>query len=266
MNLKISTFNLKNDHWPLLKTHWSRRKPAVCAFFREENPDIIGTQELKYQRILELLKTFPEYGFIGEGRQGGQLGEYCAVFYKKTKFHCISQGTFWLSKCPHKKSRGWLAMFPRICTWATFSVLDGKLHETGEQISVFNTHLDHISPYARTDGLLQITEFINENFRNQGVILMGDFNAKPDSRALKVIDAMSEENGIFTGSSYRGFYSTASPNGKTYHGFHGSVVGKPMDYIFTSKEITIERVSVVQKKYCGMYPSDHFPIVLTCKK
>ncbi|MEG2199235.1 MAG: hypothetical protein RRY25_02975, partial [Anaerovorax sp.] len=80
------------------------------------------------------------------------------------------------------------------------------------------------------------------------------------------IDAMSEEKGIFTGSSYRGFYSTASPNGKTYHGFRGSVVGKPMDYIFTSKEITIERVSVVQKKYCGMYPSDHFPIVLTCKK
>lgn len=258
MSLKIVTFNLKNDYWSALKTHWSRRKPAIQAFFCEEDPDIVGTQELNYKRILEVVEMFPQYGFIGEGRQGGKLGEYCAIFYKKSKFTCTSSGTFWLSKHPHEKSRGWLAMFPRICTWATFAIVDPKNQAMGEEISVFNTHLDHISSYARVNGLLQIGQFINEKFQNCPSILMGDFNAKPNSKALKTIDIMNEK------TCYE-FHKTESPNGKTYHGFHGNVVGKPIDYIFTSKEISIKDVKVAQKQYCGMYPSDHFPIVMIVK-
>lgn len=259
--MKIATFNLKNDHWSALKTHWSRRKPAIQEFFSIENPDIVGTQELNHRRVLELLEMKPEYAMVGEGRQGGELGEYCAIFYKKEKFQCLSNGTFWLSNHPHEKSRGWLAMFPRICTWAKFSMIG----EVQQEVVILNTHLDHFSPYARSNGILQIRKFIQENFHQQATVLMGDFNAKPNSKALKLMDTINAGTGLFNGSSYSVFYSTKSPNGKTYHGFGGGVVGMPIDYIFTSKEILIDSVCVEQKKYCGMYPSDHFPIVMNCK-
>ncbi len=259
MELKLATFNLKNDYFSPLKTHWGRRKSAICEFFLQESPDIIGTQELNYHRIYELLELLPHYDYVGEGRGGEESGEYCAILYNKKEYRCLQNGTFWLSKRPDaKKSRGWLALFPRICTWAVFQNKDGK------KIAIFNTHLDVFSPYARADGLIQIAKFVKQNFPIMPVALMGDFNAKPDSKALKFIAASNEESGIFTGSSYSVFYSTESPDGRTYHGFRGKVTGQPIDYIFTSKHIKIEDAYVVQKQFLGKYPSDHFPIIMKC--
>ncbi len=258
MELKLATFNLKNDYFSPLKTHWGRRKSAIGEFFLQESPDITGTQELNYNRIYELLEMLPDYDYIGEGRAGEIKGEYCAILYKKKMFQCLKSGTFWLSKNPNSKSRGWLALFPRICTWAVFQNKEGK------KIGVLNTHLDVFSPYARADGLIQIAKFVKQNFADMPVALMGDFNAKPDSRALKFIQASHEDTGIFTGSSYSVFYSTQSPDGRTYHGFRGKVTGLPIDYIFTSKQIKIEDAYVVQKQFLGKYPSDHFPIIMKC--
>lgn len=262
MDIRLATFNLKNDNFSALNTHWSRRKTAVCEFFNVENPDIIGTQELNYARVRELLQCLPDYDYIGEGRYGGQNGEYCAILYKKEKYSCIESGTFWLSKRPEKtKSRGWLALFPRICTWGRFI----ETHGEHKEIVVFNTHLDVLSPYARRDGLLQIVKYIEENYLENTNILMGDFNAKPKSLAMRGIEKINKDSGLFTESSYSVFYSLESLNGRTYHGFHGKVVGLPIDYIFVSKHIKIKNAQVMQKKYLGKYPSDHFPIILDCK-
>lgn len=257
MNLTIATFNLKHDYIVWLSTHWSKRRIAVQQFFQQETPDIVGTQELTKAMIEELLELIPEYDWIGQGRGGGEKGEYCAILYRKDRFRCIRKDTFWLARDEKKKGkRDWLAVLPRICTWGLFEEVG-----TGEKMLLYNTHLDHVSPVARRNGLALIGNHIRRQNGAIPCILTGDFNAMPGSGALKYLENLDVQYGLFSGNSYNLFLN-AEGRQRTYHGFRGKTLGKPLDYIFTSKEIDILEAQIVQKKYDNRYPSDHYPILM----
>ncbi len=256
MELTVATFNLKHDHIAWLSTHWSKRTEAVKQFFEETAPDVVGTQELTRRTIGDMEALLPEYDWIGQGRNGGEQGEYCAVFFKRNRFEWLDKGTFWLARNEQKKgTRDWMAVLPRICTWVLL-----REKETGEKLLVYNTHLDHISPIARRKGLDLIARHIQRQGGRVPCILTGDFNATPGSGAIRVLEEMDIKYGLFSGNSYNLFLNTQGQ--RTYHGFHGKTVGKPVDYIFTSKEVEIVEARIVQDKYDGRYPSDHFPIVM----
>ena len=51
---------------------------------------------------------------IGEGRDGGDKGEYSAIFYKSEKLRLEKTETFWLSESPEVPSIGWDAALNRI--------------------------------------------------------------------------------------------------------------------------------------------------------
>lgn len=256
MELTVATFNLKHDHIVWLPTHWSKRTEAVRQFFYEEKPDVVGTQELTLQTVMEMEALLPEYGWIGQGRNGGEKGEYCAVFFRKERFEWVDKGTFWLARDENRKGkRDWMAVLPRICTWVLL-----KEKNTGELLLVYNTHLDHISPLARRNGLKLIGKHIQRQGGRVPCILTGDFNATPGSGAIRVLEDLDVQYGLFSGSSYNLFLNAEGQ--RTYHGFRGKTIGKPFDYIFTSKEIEIMEAQIIQKKYDDRYPSDHFPIVM----
>lgn len=268
--MKVATFNLKNDYISLFSTHWSKRKNAVGQFFRDEMPDIAGTQELTIDAICDMEEMLSEYCWIGEGRGGEKKGEYCAVFYRKDQMTCLEHGTFWLARqeqVPNK--RDWFSAFPRICTWGLFQDRHGR------RFHLYNTHLDVVSPFARKNGIRLIMEHMKENYENTTYpcILTGDFNATPESQVLRMMRETNQCSGIFQGDSYQAALN-ASCSGeekanccqmKTYHGFRGRTEGVPIDYIFVSKGILIEETEIKQKMYGGKYPSDHFPIVMKIK-
>ena len=55
---------------------------------------------------LSILKTLKFYEYLGVGRdEGGQEGEYCALFSNKKQPTPTQMGTFWLSKTPKIPSK-----------------------------------------------------------------------------------------------------------------------------------------------------------------
>src|SRR5699024_7904328 len=132
-------------------------------------------QEARYDMLMDLQKALPAYKWIGRSRSEDDRDEHCPIFYNPAKVNVVDHGTFWLSVTPDiPGSQSWDSSWPRICTWATFK------GQSGEQFTVYNAHLDHMSEDARVNGIRVILERIQSQ-QKQPFLIMGDFNAKPDS-------------------------------------------------------------------------------------
>ena len=62
---------------------WKHKtKKHVISLIKEEKPDVLGIQEGLPHQIKYLSNQLDEYSMIGEGRDGGDNGEYSAIYYK----------------------------------------------------------------------------------------------------------------------------------------------------------------------------------------
>ena len=94
------------------------RGELVIKTIRGEMPDSFGLQEADIAWVNRVSEGMPEYAWAGVGRDdGAEGGEFSPVFYLKDKYNLIDSGTFWLSETPDTPSKGWDAMYKRICTW-----------------------------------------------------------------------------------------------------------------------------------------------------
>ncbi len=264
ITLKVMSFNVKRDTFRFGRHVWSKRASLVAATIRENTPDIIGTQELTENTLGDLQRLLPEYAYVGKGRGGGNKGEYSAIFYRKDKFSLLQENTFWLSHNPQVPSRGRLAFFPRICTWCELCPTQAP----EKTLRVYNTHLDHISYFARVQGLKLICSHIIERYEKApgAVIFMGDFNATPNSKTLRkwAETGVHTQSGIVLEDSYNMLLKPDREKalvGCSYHGFRGRIGGHPIDYIFTSKDIVLRDVSIHRGGEQKAYPSDHYPVI-----
>ncbi len=263
IKLKVMSFNMKRNMFSFGRHAWSKRASLVADVIRRNAPDILGTQELTEITLSDLQRLLPEYAFVGQGRDGEKRGEYSAIFYRKDRFTLLSQDTFWLSKTPGMPSRSWLALFPRICTWCELCPKDAP----EKTVRVYNTHLDHVSYFARVNGLKLICRQILERYQAAPgpVVFMGDFNATPNSRTLRKWeeDNLASQEKVMLRDSYNMLLKTSGPQplGCSYHGFKGRILGNPIDYIFTSRDVVLRAVAIERAKGEGIYPSDHYPVV-----
>lgn len=250
LDVKIMTFNVyvmgTGDRSP------ENRTELVVETIKNEKPDSFGLQEADYDWVTRISQAFPEYAYVGVGRDDGETaGEFSPVFYLKDKYNLIDSGTFWLSKTPEKPSRGWDAMMKRICSWA---VLEDK--ETGKRYAHFNAHMDHIGSSARAHS----AELIVEKAALAGdmpVVITGDFNCDEGSKPYNTIRS--------------GGYSDTKDIAKktmdigTYHNFGTNDVydgRSPIDFIFVSSgDASVKSYKVLDEKINGAYSSDHFAVV-----
>ena len=114
------TYNIRLDVEDDGINQWDNRKKGLVSLIKEENPDILGIQEGLPKQIEYLLEQLDEYSMIGEGRDGGNNGEYSAIYYKNKKLRLEKDETFWLSETPDQISVGWDAALERVCTYARF--------------------------------------------------------------------------------------------------------------------------------------------------
>ena len=251
-NLKIMTYNLRYDNPNDGENKWDLRKRILSQQILFYSPDIFGTQEGKLHQLQYLDSTLIEYNFIGIGRDNSQnQGEFSAIFYNKNKFKVINQSTFWLSETPDKVSKGWDANLERICTYALFEDI-----KTRKKFYVFNTHFDHIGEIARTNSATLIIQQINAiNTKNYPVVLTGDFNSEPDSKAYHYISTKLNDSKNISKTPPFG------PDG-TFNNFEfHKPVNLLIDYIFTSKNnIEVLKYAVLSDSENCRYPSDHLPV------
>ena len=124
--LNIMTYNIRLDVEDDGLNQWDKRKKGLVYLIKEEDPDILGIQEGLPNQIEYLLEQLEEYSMIGEGRNGGNNGEYSAIYYKNKKLRLEKDETFWLSETPGKPSIGWDAALNRIATVGVFATTKYK--------------------------------------------------------------------------------------------------------------------------------------------
>ena len=182
--MKVMSFNLLCAGRD--EKQWFKRIPLVVRAIRKADPDTFGVQEAHIGWMRALKGAFPDYGYVGIGRDNGKnLGEFSAVFYKKDKYKLIDSGHFWLSETPEKPGKGWDAVCIRICSYA--KLLD-KI--TGSSFVHMNTHLDHVGVLAMQNGAELIAERA-KTFGDIPVLLTGDFNVTPDSAPCQAMSCLS---------------------------------------------------------------------------
>jgi endonuclease/exonuclease/phosphatase family metal-dependent hydrolase len=255
--LTLMTYNIRLDVASDGENAWQNRKELLVSQLQFYNPDIVGIQEGMPHQVDFINKQLEQFSFIGEGRDGGNNGEYSAIFYNNEAFKIIKQGTFWLSETPNEVSKGWDAAFPRVCTYGLF-----ENTKSGTKFWVFNTHLDHMGEIARLESVQLILEKIKEfNTEKLSVFFMGDLNAEPTSEPILLLK--NEMNDCKEISATQLIGPEGTFNGFQYH----QIATNRIDYIFVSKSksIRVEKYGVLNNSKDLKFPSDHFPVYVKLK-
>jgi len=253
-NISVMTYNLRLDVAVDGDNAWPNRKENLVSLIRYFSPDIFGTQEGLPHQIKYINDQLKNFEVIGQGREGGNKGEYSALFYNKNKFKILKENTFWLSQTPDKVSKGWDAAYLRICTYALF--LDKK---SNSKFWVYNTHLDNKGVKARQGGVKMILEKIKaENSQNYPVIFMGDLNSNPQDKVISIISNQMVDSK--TVSIEKPF----GPEG-TFNNFKfDKPVTLRIDYIFIPKDnsVKVKKYAILSNSKDLKYPSDHLPVLV----
>src|SRR5690606_8632268 len=137
--LRFATFNIRYGTADDGADSWPQRRDRVVTVIRELAPHVLGVQEALAFQVEHLRRELPGMGFVGQGREGGERGEYSGVFWDRERLALVDHGDFWLSETPGVvASVGWDAALPRMVTWAVFAE-----RATGARFRVWNTHFDH---------------------------------------------------------------------------------------------------------------------------
>jgi len=250
--MNIITFNVRFNNPSDGINAWPNRVEMVSGLLKFHEPDIFGFQEALIGQIEDIQNTLPDYEWFGVGRDDGKKeGELSPIFFNKTKFILIKNGTFWLSETPEKPSKGWDANLNRIVTWGKF-----KSKVTGKQFIVFNTHFDHRGNEARKNSAFLIRDKIKEISGNQGlpVILTGDFNLYPESEPIGLIKTFMDDSREVTETPPYG------PLG-TFNSFDWDApMERRIDYIFVQGAIKVLKYAVLTDSKDKRWPSDHLPV------
>ena len=251
--LQIMSFNIRCDTG---KNHsgdpdyWPEREPLVRQLLTEAQPDILGVQELMTCQIPAVQQGLSSrYAYIGQSRDNTNKGEMSAIFYNTERLVPRYWNQLWLSDTPRvPASITWGNDCTRIVTWGTF--LDKK---TGREMTVSNTHFDHISEYSR----IRSAEMLVSLFGGcDPVVLMGDFNADadPHNKEYDVLTSVFRDSSAVTEHH-------STPDWGTFSDYHEPSMDDPrIDWILSSQDVAVRDTKTYTFNVDGHYPSDHLPI------
>ncbi|RSK47662.1 endonuclease/exonuclease/phosphatase family protein [Hymenobacter rigui] len=250
--LRVATYNLRLNVASDGVNAWPNRKELVKNLVRYHGFDVFGTQE-GFRGQLDGVAELAEYSFVGHGRDDGkEAGEHSAIFYRKSRLQLLQSGDFWLSQTPGQPSKGWDATCcNRICSWARFRDLVTK-----KELYFFSVHFDHEGVEARRQSGLLMVQKIREIAKNAPVICVGDFNSTPETEQIRTMQTLLQD----------AFRITRQPPYGPVGTFNGFKLDAPLadriDYIFVSRQFTVLDYAVLTDSMRGLYPSDHFPVVV----
>jgi endonuclease/exonuclease/phosphatase family metal-dependent hydrolase len=245
------SYNIRYDNPADGPNAWSNRKSFLVEQVKTADPDILGVQESLPAQVEFLAASLTGYGRTGVGRDENGTGESTTIFFRMDRFEMIESRMFWLSETPDVMSQGWDAAIRRICTYVRL-----KDKKTGQAMLILNTHFDHVGVEARKNSAMVIVTKIRElNPSHEPVILMGDFNATPESEPLILLSTQLTD-------ARRVAKTVSLPQAGSYNAFD---VTKPadrlIDHIFVSGNLRVDKYQMLVASREGRYPSDHFPVM-----
>jgi len=259
--LKVATYNIRiittADKGAL---SWANRKKKVARLIKTYNFDIVGTQEvLNSSQEKDLQSQLSTYACFSRGRDNsvGTEGERLAIFYKKNRFNELDKGFFFISPTPDVASIGWDAALNRICIWVKLN----DVH-TQKTFYYFDVHLDHMGVQARSEGVKLVVCKLKEMAGTDDIIFGGDFNTSPKESAVYLAaTSYLDDSRVITKTPPTGTIGTFNGWDMKSTTFPES---QKIDYIFLKNAEVISYAVLNDKYVADAYPSDHFPVFITC--
>ena len=250
MKLKIMTFNIRCKNGGDGINCFNNREPKVLRAINDEQPDLIGFQEVTdYQREFLRKNLSDKYIVLGCGRGANFYGESVCIAMKRDVFELVSFDTFWLSDTPDVPGSRYENSDQSNCPrFTVHAELISK--ELAAPIHFFNTHLDHKGEEARLLGMRAIIDKLSS--LSGKYILTGDFNAGPLSPEIAEIKSSQAIECTDATESIT----------HTFHGFGQFESDRKIDYIFTNATSLGSHI-VTQPSDDGIYISDHHPVCAT---
>ncbi len=249
MKRKICSYNLRYDNEYDGINRFALRRSYVAKVFPQYGADVVGFQEVLPHMRDWLEETLTAYTIVGTGRGEDLAGECNPIAFRTGKYHLMSLDTFWLSDTPRVPGSRFAAdqsICPRICTTAV--LLE---RGTTRRLRVYNTHLDHAGELARQQGIRLILDRIASDdvlYPGVPVVLMGDFNAEPDSEVAALL-------------AQTGLVDTTAAIGGTFHSFHPEKPMIKIDYIYTNAQWDASATRALKDSENGVFLSDHYPVM-----
>lgn len=242
----VYSFNIRLKTPFEFGTRWDARKEDVAEYIDASGADVLCLQEVTTPQYEYLDEALTKYSVIWYPRDDSSDSEGLAILCSDS-FEVLEQDRFWLSETPDEQSKGWGAMYPRICVHAKLQ------HSDGDVFDVYNVHLDHISERARTNGIKLVVERALAS--DAPAIVAGDFNADSES------DCYAEISGSLCDA-----YVAApdSKGGYTYNNWGlAPTDALAIDHIFFTDDIDVKVFRVLYDFIDGeegRYYSDHFAV------
>lgn len=256
-DFRLATYNVHyldldagaGDDWGLAA--WQARRGPVVAQIRQVGADLVAFQELETrgqgagQDVWEawLLQAMPEYRAAATGfGRGALLGQ--PIFYRPDAFRLLDDGfTFFSQPDATFRSIRAIAGYPDAVTWARFLHL-----ESGEAVTVFNVHFHFIDTAQRLRTAQQVLKMSEvARARGDAVMVAGDFNARRNSRALRLY--------------YDDGFRRVKQRGSTFHFNRGLHLFGAIDHVlYDDLVLPLGRAGTGTVKEGAVWPSDHYPV------
>lgn len=252
--LRAASFNILqagNKKFP-----WEERREAVADCLRDIDPDVFGLQEVLWSQLEYLADALPNYTCVGRGRDDGHLAsEFMALFFRTNRFILKKADVFWLSDTPEVAgSNQWGGACVRC---ATVAILIDRTD--GTSVGVCNTHLDHISAAAREKGAKLIRQRLSSYGSGLKWVVTGDFNTKPGSAPyVALVGAQAGRLPLI--DTFAAVHPSAPPDTASFHGYAESKKESRIDWILAGPALKPLAAGIVQFRYRGRYPSDHWAV------
>ena len=237
--MKVMSFNVKHISIEDIFFIWKKRYRRVAQFIRNEDPDVLGMQEITKKGKKFLSNYLPEYNIVGESRHSGFFtDEYNPILIKK-KYKITSYKTYSLSDNIEKLgTKTKQDNFPRICVVV-------HMETKKERYVLINTHIDN-SDFENRKRLLNILEkiIVKENNDNELIVIMGDYNMTIGNKNLAAFSKKYL-------NPFKDYTESTFPELSHL---------KPLDHIFLDKRLDFSDDKIHKNSNDRGFLSDHNPI------
>ena len=241
--LKVMTFNIRgttteDDAF----NNWGMRAGACRDMIIDQQPSIVGFQELVGTEWKYMSGTLASHGYVGAPVDDPMN----SFMYRPDELEVLSEGVFWLSDTPDKSSTSWDG-YVRYVHWAVLKVLS-----SGQEFFYINTHFG-LTTASRKSAMTLIQKRIKLlNTNNLPIVMMADFNTHATDSVFEGI----RESMVCTRE-----VAPITDDVKTYNAWGNEVKAYICDHIFITNTMKCHEYKTVTLWYDGhKYVSDHFPV------
>lgn len=237
-------------NWAL--SRWKKSRTALVRVIRRLDADILAFQEMQAHdgemarrdtRMKWLLDALPDYRAAAD-EFGADVAVGQPIFYRPRAFDLLDEGFAFYNDpdAPFQSVRAF-AGYPDAVTWARF-----RHRASGRALTVFNVHLHFLDKAQRLRSARRVLALARgAQVRGDAAFVIGDFNARRNSRTLEVF----REAG----------FDLTRQRGATFHFNMGVHLYGAIDHMLhDDKALPVGPSLTLRYKPGEVWPSDHYPV------